>query len=321
MRAKHLVVAASLVLLPTAALAGEQANGPTVTGETGYFSLFTGDTLPQGRGSFGLYFNNWDRIIEAPDDETEVSLDWSRVSASFGYGITDAWEFSVMAPYEDFDFDNGDFPFAGDPDSDGFGRVRVGTKFRVSGDPGDPTTMAINLWVDTPTGDENDSPDGDDTGFGGGLNWRASNWVFNVAFYDSGGPALDQQVLGGLGYAGAVSERLDWITELFVTAQVGDAPIEDAVDLTTGGRYWMGADRQLGLQLRAAPQRRRDFRHRRALPARRPPRPDLLPAVRHGRRSGSRAGGGARSAAAAAAARAGACTAAAPAAGAEARDP
>ena len=242
MRAKHLVVAATLVLLPTAALAGEQANAPTATGETGLFTLFTGDTLPQGRGSFGLYFNNWDRLIEAGDDETEISLDWSRLSASFGYGITDAWEISVMAPYEDFDLDADDFPFDSDPDASGFGRVRVGTKFRVAGAPGDATTMAINLFVEAPTGDEDDVPDGDETGFGAGLNWRASNWVFNIGFHDSGGPAFDQEVIGGIGYAGAVSDRLDWITELAVTAQVGDAPLEDAIDLTTGGRYWFGED-------------------------------------------------------------------------------
>ena len=49
------------------ALAGEEANGPTVTGETGLFTLLSGETLPQGGWSFGLYYNNWDRLIDFDD--------------------------------------------------------------------------------------------------------------------------------------------------------------------------------------------------------------------------------------------------------------
>src|SRR3954471_9349887 len=52
----------ALALPCGSALAAEQANAPTVTGETGLFSLLTGDTLPRGGRSFGLYYNNWDRI-------------------------------------------------------------------------------------------------------------------------------------------------------------------------------------------------------------------------------------------------------------------
>src|SRR3954454_6846872 len=60
-----LALAAALLLaaLPgQSALAAEEANAPTVTGETGLFSLLSGDTLPRGGWSFGLYYNNWDRI-------------------------------------------------------------------------------------------------------------------------------------------------------------------------------------------------------------------------------------------------------------------
>ena len=40
-------------------------------GETGLFSLLSGDTLPPGNWSFGLYYNNWDRLIEFSDKGLE----------------------------------------------------------------------------------------------------------------------------------------------------------------------------------------------------------------------------------------------------------
>ena len=54
-------ILALVSLAPTWASAAEQANAASVTGETGLFTLLTGDTLPRGGWSFGLYYNNWDR--------------------------------------------------------------------------------------------------------------------------------------------------------------------------------------------------------------------------------------------------------------------
>jgi hypothetical protein len=45
----------SLCLAPATAFAGVEANAPTITGETGLFTLFTGDTLPRGEWSFGSF--------------------------------------------------------------------------------------------------------------------------------------------------------------------------------------------------------------------------------------------------------------------------
>ena len=56
-------VLAATVLSVTAAPAAEEANAPTVTGETGLFTLLSGDAIPGGNWSFGLYYNNWDRIL------------------------------------------------------------------------------------------------------------------------------------------------------------------------------------------------------------------------------------------------------------------
>jgi hypothetical protein len=52
---------------------GEQANAPTACGETGLFTLLSGDTLPASNWSFGLYYNDWDRLIDFSDPGVERS--------------------------------------------------------------------------------------------------------------------------------------------------------------------------------------------------------------------------------------------------------
>ncbi len=238
MRNRLVVVALAVLLGPAAAMAQSDAQAPTITGETGGFSLFSGDTLRQGDWSFGLYANNWDRLIDF--GSSEVSLDWTRLSASLGYGITDRWELSVMVPYEDYNFDENDFPFSSSPDTDGLGRVRVGSKWTLTGDRDADSSFALNLFVETPTGDDS-LPDGDETGFGAGLDWRASNWLFNIGYHDSG-EDLAEEVTGGVGYLGQVSDQFFWITELAAAIQTGDNGWKDSYDLTSGGRYWFGPD-------------------------------------------------------------------------------
>jgi hypothetical protein len=242
-----LLVALLVGLAPAMATAqtAEQANAASVTGETGYFTLLSGDTLPRGGWSFGLYYNNWDRLLDlgVDIDEDDASVDWNRLSASLGYGLTDRWEVSLMVPYEDYKFD-----LPGADDASGIGNARLGTKFRLSGEPGSPSSLALNLFVDLPTGD--DDVASDDAGFGAGLNWRASNWIFNVGYEDLGDIGDEDEdgiefsrsaFVAGLGFVGSVNENFDWITEAQGRFQTGDDPfLEDSVDLTTGGRVWLG---------------------------------------------------------------------------------
>ena len=67
---------------------GEQANAPTACGETGLFTLLTGDTLPAGGWSFGLYYNDWDRLIDFSDPGVE-RLDRAELLRilELGYGV------------------------------------------------------------------------------------------------------------------------------------------------------------------------------------------------------------------------------------------
>ena len=229
----------ALVLLPLGAMADEAANAPTATGETGLFTLFTGDVLPQGEWSFGIYANNWDRVFEGND---QFDADWSRLSASFGYGLTDAWEVSIMVPYDNYDVD---LPGV---DSDGaLANARLGSKWQLFSD-GD-SSFAINAFVELPTGDEEVL--GGDTGFGGGIAYRTGNWVFNAGYRAPGDvevgnteEPLSDEFLAGIGHTIAVSETFDWITELNGTFPLDsdEALFEESVDLVLGGRHWF--DRQ-----------------------------------------------------------------------------
>jgi outer membrane protein OmpA-like peptidoglycan-associated protein len=267
MKLKCLGIIALLGLAPSVAMAGEQANAASVTGETGLFSLLTGDTLPRGGWSFGLYANNWDRVFDLDptfslNNKSQLSLDVSRLSASFGYGITDRWELSVMVPYENINFDENDIRVRLKDDS-GLGNVRVGTKLRLLGAQGDNNTLALNAFAELATG--SDSVSSKDSGFGAGLDWRLSNWVLNVGYQSLGKRRLpvqggfsncepfpfcqplvnqgfkQQAITAGIGYVGAVTDRFDWITE--VNGQFGsgnDRFYQDWYDFTTGGRVWFG---------------------------------------------------------------------------------
>src|SRR6185295_12219022 len=238
MKLRHLSLFAVLALVPAWAFAGGQADAPTATGETGLFTLLSGNTLPQGGVSFSLYYNNWDPQLKAvPKD---IPLDWNQVSASVGYGILDNWEVSVSLPWNNYQFGRRDLPGLGGH-FDGLGNVRIGTKFRLMGEPGGESALSLNGFVDPHTGD--DKVVSKDTGYGVGLDYSYSNWVFQVAYADAAnfaGVKLDKQIYGGIGYAGRVSQHLDWITELVATHFDGDLAFKDRYDLTTGGRLWFG---------------------------------------------------------------------------------
>lgn len=246
----------ALALVATVA-AGQQATGPTVTGETGLFSVLDGQTLPQGKWSFGIYYNNWDRLVAPvpgltlrPPHSDDWDYDWNRLSASFGYGFTDRFEMSVMVPYEDYSASdnrrvgvvNGTY-FENRIDGSGIGNVRVNAKFRVFGTPETANAMALNAFVEAPTGDEDEGIVTGGTGWGLGASWNLGKyWALSVGYHDPGDADdfdVAKEFVGGAGYAIAVNDRLDWITELAATVyNGGDSSPDDMYDLTTGGRYW-----------------------------------------------------------------------------------
>lgn len=245
--------------LAAAPAVSQQASAPSVTGETGLFTLLDGQTLPQGKWSFGIYYNNWDRLVApipgggllAPLSD-DWDYDWNRLSASFGYGITDRFELSVMLPWEDLSasdnnrlgYVNGRL-FENRIDGSGIGNVRLGGKYRVFGGPEAERSMAVNAFIELPTGDEEEGIVTGDTGWGLGANWNlGTRWVFGVGYRDPGDADrfdVAQEFTAGVGHVATLNDRFDWITELAATLyQGGDSRPDDAFDLTTGGRYWFG---------------------------------------------------------------------------------
>ena len=250
-----LLVGSCVAGLPALA---QVSSAPTATGETGLFTLIDGWTLPRGEWSLGFQYNNWDRLVAPVPGGVAAPLtddwdyDWNRLGASVGYGLSDRFELSLMVPYEDYSasdnrhrgFVNGR-AFADDIEGSGIGNVRVGAKYQFFGDADAGKAFSMNAFVELPTGDEDEGIVTGDTGYGVGFNWNfAHNWLANVGYRDAGDANnfdVSEELLAGVGYAAAINDRFDWITELAATFyQGGDSNADDAFDLTTGGRYWFG---------------------------------------------------------------------------------
>ena len=260
--ATALALALALTALASVPAPAQQGQGPTVTGETGLFTLLDGFTLPRGGWSFGVYYNNWDRLVApipgsgplAPLSD-DWDYDWNRLSASVGYGISDRFEVSVMLPWEDISetdgnhvgYVNGHF-FEDRIDASGIGNVRLGGKLRLWGSVEEEKALALNAFVELPTGDDDEGVVTGDTGWGLGLNWSPHrSWVARVGYRDPGDADdfdVAEEIEAGVGNAAQVTENLDWITELGATFyQGGDSAPDDNIDLTSGGRLRFGETR------------------------------------------------------------------------------
>src|SRR5262245_55469536 len=234
------VAALTLSAAPLLAQGGHIA--PTATGETGLFTLSSGQNAPAGAWTFGLYVNNWDRVFDLPGvpDEDDLSFDWTRLSASVGYGITDNFELSVSVPYDDY---NGHGPFSGDFDESGLGNLRGNAKWAFNSGPDGGS--AVNFFVTAPTGD--DDVASDELGYGATFAWNNPSWFFNAGYTDPGDNDdvdFPENFNLGLGYVIHVSDTFHWINEVAGTFHNGGEPpfdtLEDAVDFTTGGRVNIG---------------------------------------------------------------------------------
>ncbi|HLX08327.1 MAG TPA: hypothetical protein VKY89_10745, partial [Thermoanaerobaculia bacterium] len=244
MRLKNLLVAALLGLVPALAWAGEHADAPTNTGETGLFTLQSGETLPQGGWDFSLYYNNWNPVLRQPGFPDQKIFFWNEESASIGYGLTDWWELTLSVPYDNYAFTESQLaPYLLDRRS-GLGNLHIGTKFRLFGQPGDLSEFAVNAFVDPSTGKSDFA--NNRTGFGGGLDWRIGDFVLNGQYSTRtqafGGVEFPNELQGGIGYGLQVASRVDWITE-FVGHHYSKTDVvefKDWVDLSSGVRIWLG---------------------------------------------------------------------------------
>src|SRR5215213_339597 len=140
---------------------------PSSSGQTGLFTIVTGDQLRRGDFSFGVYFNDYD-LLAAPARQfaplsarryRDLSYDLYRLSASAGYGIADRWEVSAMVPFDRLKSNGGDragfingWLYQGRVSDSGVGNVRLATKFGLL-PPDGPSRFALSVFTDLPTGD------------------------------------------------------------------------------------------------------------------------------------------------------------------------
>ncbi len=257
---KHLGATIALLLLVASAGLAQQASAPTATGETGLFTLPDGWTLPDGAWSFGFYYNNWDRLVAPipggpPRGTTDDwDYDWNRLSASVGYGLTDRLELSAALPWEKVTASDNRHTgiflgrlYQNRIDATGIGDLQVGLKYQLFAHPEEGKALALNAFVELPTGDDKEGVVTGDTGWGLGLNWSlAPHWLARVGYRDPGDSEhfdVSEELQAGIGYVVPLSDRFDWVNELAATLyRGGDSNADNSYDLTTGGRYWFGED-------------------------------------------------------------------------------
>jgi hypothetical protein len=250
MRSSIFALAALLALPP---LANAQLQASTATGETGLFTVLAADTLQRRSWSFGLYYNNRDRVIGLDDgdfpDLSDPEIDWGRMSAAFGYGITDRWELSAAFPFDDYGYSHHEGVFGPALNTAGPNNVRVAAKYRLWDRPDARTHLAVDVFGELPTGD--DEVASDRAGFGALVAGQTAGFLYNVGMRHPGNDEHfehPRQILFSGGYSREIVDRFDWISEVTGTILTGgdESPtsIRHSLDVTTGGRLWFQAERR-----------------------------------------------------------------------------
>ncbi len=204
-RSRFLNFAAALLLVPTVLSAQEMtmqeptredllhAAAPTISGETGLFTIITGETLRARDWSFGIYYNNYDYLAASARELRPISrrsyrdmdLEDSRISASIGYGLTDRWEIAASIPYVMLENNAGDlagyvngYPYVGKFDESGIGNLHIGTKIALLDPNVSAARLALSGFVDVPTGDDDGGITTGNTDYGVGLHWNRGIFSF-----------------------------------------------------------------------------------------------------------------------------------------------
>lgn len=243
---------------------------PTVTGESGLFTGILGETMRQGDWSFSVYWNNYDYLAApAPElrppsrrDYRDMDINEDRVSLSIGYGLTDRWEVVASIPYIMLENNAGDlagyvngYPYVGAFEDDGIGNLHIGTKFGLLDPAATDSRLALSLFVDVPTGDDDAGIATGNADFGAGLHWNRGIWSFGGQYRVTGDRDGDDTPFGNSNFDVADEVRLDaglniplsfwsttnWVNEIntiFYTG--GDREPDEIVYLVTGLRHWFG---------------------------------------------------------------------------------
>ncbi|MCL4807118.1 MAG: OmpA family protein [Thermoanaerobaculia bacterium] len=154
-----LLLALAVALMAASPLGAQVA--PSLTGETGLFTIYDDQTVPHGRFAFSLFYSMWDRtaapvpfLAPQPDDPLRYSND--KIGLSITYGLLPNWEASFTAGQRSYSADdrlwagnvNGRNRY-GEVDHDETDKFRIGTKYVLN--PKDPLKVAAFGAVYIPT--------------------------------------------------------------------------------------------------------------------------------------------------------------------------
>ena len=248
------------------------AVAPASSGQTGLFETVTADTLHRGDISFGVYYQDYDlEAAPAPlslrplsaRSYRDMQYDLYRLSVSVGYGLSDRWEVSAMAPWDRLKNNGGDrtgfingYYYAGKFNDSGFGNVRLATKFGLT-DRASASRLALSLLADLPTGDKNSGISSGYVDYGLGLHWthgigslsgtyivKGDRKSYNTGLYNSGGKISlpnESHIDGGLNIPVRFWHATNWISEVNATVyNGGDIKPKEPIFLVTGIRHWFG---------------------------------------------------------------------------------
>lgn len=242
---------------------------PTATGESGLFTGILGETMRQGDWSFSVYWNSYDYLTAPVPEELrpitrrsyrDMDVDENRLSASVGYGLTDRWEIVASLPYIMIENNAGDLtgyvagrPMVGQFDEGGIGNLHLGTKFGLLDPATTDSRLALSLFVDLATGDDDVTSGNSD--YGVGLHWNRGIWSFGGQYRVTGDRDAENTPFGRTSFDISDEVRLDaglnipltfwpttnWVNEIntiFYTG--GDSDPDEIVYLVTGLRHWFG---------------------------------------------------------------------------------
>jgi outer membrane protein OmpA-like peptidoglycan-associated protein len=245
-------------------------SAPTVNGPTGLFETPTADTLHRGDVSFGIYYQGYrleaadaPSVFQIPSRRGNDTMSYSltRLSASVGYGITDRWEVSVMAPWDRIKNNGGDrvglingYLYRGRFSDSGMGDVHLNTTFGLTPTTA-PSRVALSLFADLPTGDKNSGISSGSSNFGAGLAWTARELTLEGDYTIAGDRSASNTNFGtgkiklpntfglnvGLNHPLGFWRTTNWITEANAKFYSGgDFKASNPIFLVTGLRHWFG---------------------------------------------------------------------------------
>jgi outer membrane protein OmpA-like peptidoglycan-associated protein len=140
---------------------------PTLTGETGLFSIYDAQTVPHGRFAFSLFYSMYDRtaasvpfLAPQPDDPLRYSSD--KIGLTMAFGLLPNWEASFSAGQRSYSADdrlwagviNGHEVY-GRVNHDETDKFRLGTKVVLN--PRDPVKVSAFGAVYIPTQSKDDA--------------------------------------------------------------------------------------------------------------------------------------------------------------------